>query len=262
MRDLTLVLPFYMNGSMLREHQAIWHSYPDDLKAHLHVIVVDDCSPKNKALEAVPDIEAVGLASVRIYRNVQKDIRWNWLFCRNLGMQEATTEWVLLTDIDHAMPVETLRALLTMPLEPKNVYRLARVDAFRPWPYAIADCPVRPNKRYHPNTWLMTRKMYDAIGGYDERLSGCYGTDGEFRDRVRDHSKAIVLLEDVLVRYPREIVKDASTPPELLTRKDDPANDFELRYRRIEREKLGKWRPLRVTFKWEKQLDVRAEVPA
>lgn len=258
MRDLTVVIPYFMNGGMLREHQAIWRTYPDALKAHLHVIVVDDCSPKNKAKDAV---QPVGLASFRLYRNMGEKKRWNWLFSRNLGMQEATTEWVLLTDIDHAMPVETLQSLLTMSLDDKNIYRLARVDAPHPWPYRIADCPVRENKRYHPNTWLMTRAMFDKTGGYDERLSGCYGTDGEFRDRVRKAAKAVVHLSDVLIRYPREIIADASTPPELLTRKDDPTNDFELRFRRMEREKLGKWKPLRVTSPWEKQVELVAEVP-
>lgn len=259
MRDLTVVLPYYRNGGMLKEHQAMWREYPDALKAHLHVIVVDDVSVLNPASVAV---EATGIASFRLYRNLGKKLRWNWLFSRNLGMQEATTEWVLLTDIDHALPAETCHALITMTLDPQNVYRLARVDAYKTWPYRIKDCPVRPSKRYHPNTWLMTRAMYEKTGGYDERLSGCYGTDGEYRDRVQKAARAIVLLNDVMVRYPREIIADASTPPELLTRKGDPANDGELRKRREEREALGKWKPLRVTFPWECQLEIRQEVGA
>lgn len=259
MRDLTVVYPYFQNGGMLREHQTIWRTYPDEVKAHLHVIVVDDCSEQNQAKSAV---EPTGIASFRLYRNTGAKKRWNWLFSRNLGMQEATTDWVLLTDIDHALPVDTLTALLTMPLDVKNVYRLARVDAPHRWPYAIVDCPVRENKRYHPNTWLMTRSMFNATGGYDERLSGCYGTDGEYRDRVRKAAKAVVHLPDVLVRYPREIIADASTPPELLTRKDDPVNDYELRNRRLLRDKLGAWKPLRVTSTWEKQIELLAEVPA
>ena len=49
MRDLTLILPYYRNGGMLREHQRVWREYPDALKSHLHVVVVDDASPKNQA---------------------------------------------------------------------------------------------------------------------------------------------------------------------------------------------------------------------
>ena len=74
-------------------------------------------------------------------------------------MSEATTEWALMTDIDHLLPEETLRSLLTRDLDPREVYRLARVDAPDLTPYKI-----------HPNTWLMTRAMYDSIGGYDERF--------------------------------------------------------------------------------------------
>lgn len=255
MRDLTIVYPYFRNGGMLREHQSMWREWPDALKARLHVIVVDDVSQKNQAIEAV---EPTGIASFRLYRNIDEKRRWNWLFCRNLGMQEATTEWVLLTDIDHLIPEETFRSLVTMDLDPQNVYRLARVDAPHKRPYRIKDCPVRPDKRFHPNTWLMTRRMFDATGGYDERLSGCYGTDGEYRDRVKAASRAVVLLPDVMVRYPREIVADASTPPELFPRKGDIDNDSDLRRRREEREKEGKWKPRRVSFKYEHQITFEA----
>lgn len=259
MRALTLILPHFANLGMLAEHQRIWASYPEHLRLALHVIVVDDCSPKG-GRPGKKSFLPTGVGSVRLYRCLEK-LRWNWLFARNLGVQEARTDWVLLTDIDHVLPAETLRRLVDGPLDQRNVYRLARVDAPHPWPYTLADCPIRPTKLYHPNTWLMTRGMYDRTGGYDERLSGCYGTDGEFRDRVQASAAAVVALPDKMVRYGREIIPDASTPPEVFTRKNDPANDEELRRRRVQRDHLKQWRPLRVTFKWEQiELDAHQEV--
>lgn len=243
MRDLTLILPYYRNAGMLQEQQAIWRTYAPELKAHLHVIVVDDGSPKFQAQRYV---EPTGIASFRLFRTLI-DVRWNWLFCRNLGVAKATTEWVLLTDIDHALPAETLAGILSAELDPRAAYRLARVDAPHPWPYAIADCPAREDKRFHPNTWLLTRALYDAAGGYDERLSGCYGTDGEFRDRIQAKAMAVILRSDwQLVRYGREVLPDASTVG--LTRKGDPANDADLRTRREVRARQALWRPLRLTF--------------
>lgn len=249
MSDLTLVLPYYRNLGMFLEHQQIWATFPDDLRARLHVILVDDGSPKALRIPRKA-VTITGLASFRRYR-ILKDVRWNWLACRNLGMHEATTEWVLLTDIDHVLPVETLEHLTTRNLDPAYVYRLGRVDAPHPWPYTLADCAVREAKRFHPNTWLLTRAMFDRIGGYDERLSGCYGTDGEFKDRVREHAKAVVQLGDVLmIRYGRDILPDASTT--VFTRKNDPANDDDLVRRRQARDKVKDWRPLRLTFPWER----------
>jgi hypothetical protein len=244
-RDLTLILPFYRNAGMLQEQQAIWRSYSPEARAHLHVIVVDDCSEKGRAERFV---EETGIASLRVFRTLQK-VRWNWLFSRNLGWQYATSEWCLWTDIDHVVPAETMQHLVTMDLDPLNVYRLNRIDAPHPWPYDLSECSIREQKRTHPNTWLMTRSMYDVIGGYDERLSGCYGTDGEFKDRVNNNARAIVLLTDVHIRYGREIIPDASTVG--LTRKNDKKNDEDLKARRIARDKIKHWKPLRVTFPYE-----------
>lgn len=259
-RALTLVLPYYRNRGMLREQQAIWSSYPDPLKARLHVIVVDDGSPADEDARAAFAI-VPGLASQRLFR-IGVDIRWNWLACRNLGMSKASTEWVLLTDMDHAMPVETLHALTSKKLDDAHVYRLSRVDAPHPWPYSLEACTVRRRKdgsiHIHPNTWLMTVDMFDRVGGYDERLSGCYGTDGEFRARVTA-AAGVIMRDEPLIRYPREVIADASTVG--FTRKHDPDNDAELSRRRLAREAQQGWRPLRLSFPWTLEVEAGEVTP-
>lgn len=246
MRELTLVMPHFCNLGQFVEHQKVWMSYPAAVRSLLHVIVVDDCSPKGNRPSAKM-MTATGLASFRLYRIMRK-VRWNWLSCRNLGMMQTTTDWALMTDIDHVLPLETLVGLLEADLDPRNVYRLSRVDAPHVWPYALSEC--KPYK-YHPDTWLITKAMFDASGGYDERLSGVYGTSGEFRDRLFGVARAHIPLKDVMVRYPREIIADASTSPGLYTRKGDPINDEELISRRAVRALNPQWRPLRNTFPWE-----------
>jgi len=258
MNAITFICGFYKNLGMFTEQQKVWADYPADLKAQFHAIVTDDCSPKGFRLgrKAVSD---VGIASIQVYRTLT-DVRWNWLFCRNLGVSKALTEWVLLTDVDHVLPAETLRMLVNETLDPNVVYRPSRIDAPRPWPFALDECAVRENKRYHPNSWLMTRAMFAKIGGYDERLSGCYGTDGEFRDRVIARAKNVVLLTEPMVRYGREILPDASTTD--FTRKNDPVNDADLVERRQLRALLGDWCPLNLSFPYEHIVTVRAGQPA
>lgn len=235
-RAITLVLPFYDNPGMLAVQQRAWRSYPKALRAQLHVIVVDDGSPR---WPARPHVEETGIASFRLYRTLV-DVRWNWLFCRNLGVALATTDWVLLTDIDHVLPVATLSAIVTRKLDPRVVYRFSRVDAPKLTPY-----------KPHPNTWLLTPALFDAIGGYDERFSGYYGTDSEFRERVLATAKKVVMRDEVLIRYPREVIADASTTTYGRKEKQDTQNVTRIRE---ERALISDWRPLRLTFPYERLL--------
>lgn len=242
MRELTLILPYYRNPSMLRKQQETWRAFPDDLKAALHVIVVDDGSPKERAKASVVP---TGIASFRLYRT-DTDIRWNWLFCRNLGMQESATEWNLLTDIDHLLPEWTLRRLLEGELDARKAYRFSRVDA-----------PLLTPYKPHPNTWLLTRDLFDRIGGYDERFSGYYGTDGEFRDRVTAKARAIVLLPEPMIRVSRDVITDASTTHYGRKETIDQENVARIRE---ERARVAGWRPERVKLTdWYLQTAIGAE---
>lgn len=241
MRDLTIVFPHFSNLGMLEEQQKVWMDYPSALRERLHVVIVDDCSPKG-AKPGKKQITATGLGSIRLFRLLKKKV-WNWLACRNLGAKVARTEWLLLTDIDHVVPKATLERLLDGELDPRNVYRFKRVVAPRPWPYMPFECE---DYKPHNDTWLLTRAMFfdPKVGGYDERLSGCYGTSGEFTDRIRAASRAQVLLPEVIVRYPREVIADASTLPTVYNRKNDPINDDELQRRKADRAKIPDWTPL------------------
>jgi len=216
---------------MLREQQRVWREFPADLKKHLHVIVTDDCSPEKR--RALPAFESVDIASYRLFRVLEKK-RWNWLMARNLGVEKATTDWVLLTDIDHVMPTATLRTLLEVPLDETSVYRLSRVDAPHLTPY-----------KPHPNTWLMTRAMFDRVGGYDERFSGYYGSDSEFRERVHAAARAVIMRPEPLIRYPREVIADASTTT---YQRKAPEDAVHVPRIKAARAKIVGWRPLRVTF--------------
>lgn len=234
MTRLTLILPYYENPGMLREHQRYWRLLPPSVTAALDVIVVDDCSPGRPAR---PHVDSPAVASFRLYRTLI-DRRWNWLFARNLGVQEAQTSWVLLTDIDHVAPEQTLVRLMTGPLEPDVVYRFSRVDAPHLTPY-----------KPHPNSWFLTREMFDKIGGYDERFSGYYGTDADFRERVLRTARAVVMLPEALIRYPREHIPDASTTTYGRKEEQDHINVARIR---ADRSRITNWRPLRVTFPYER----------
>lgn len=233
MRPFTLVLPYFRNPGMMKVQLDRLRSYPDDLRANVSLIVVDDGSPK-EALEA---FEAPDLVSVRTFR-IDVDVRWNWLAARNIGHHFAATDWRLWTDIDHLVPEDTARWIVHGKANPKNIYRFSRVN------YPKGD-PYKP----HPNSWLMTREMFDATGGYDERFSGHYGTDGMFRDRCAKAAQGaggiVFQLPYNLERVDREVIHDASTRH--YERKAPEDKEAVPRIRR-EIEASGDLTPRRLTF--------------
>lgn len=235
-RPITLVVPYYENAQMFALQQDVWSQYPERQRSLLHVIIIDDCS---SIAPALPHVRPTGVASFSLYRTLV-DVRWNWIFCKNLGMAKATTDWVLMTDMDHVVPLSTLERLQSGELHDRTAYRFSRVDA-----------PLMTPYKPHPNSWFMRRDLFDRVGGYDERFSGWYGTDGEFRRRVEKVADHLVILPDRLVRYERSVIADASTTN--YQRKE--TRDRENVQRIIaERSKLAKWRPLRLTFPFEQQL--------
>jgi hypothetical protein len=91
----------------------------------------------------------------------------------------------------------------------------------------------------HPNSWLMTRAMFWKVGGYDETLSGHYGTDGDWRRRCAK-AAPIKILRDVLLRY--EYVEDSSTTRYLRKQPEDAV------VKRLVQARGHGWRPKTLSF--------------
>jgi hypothetical protein len=202
----TLVMPYYMNPTMLDAHYAEWARYSKYICDRLEVVIVDDGSPTGAAAGVAipPDVDV----SVSIYR-VKDDIPWNQHGARNLGAHVATTKWLIMTDMDHMIRGEDMTRLL-MKLETcktEEVFTFARVDAPDRVPTRRPDGSLKP----HVNSFALWRKTYWAIGGYDEDFCGMYGTDSLFRARLFAKHPAQHLKNVSLERYAREVIADAST---------------------------------------------------
>lgn len=220
LKPVTLVFPYYENQSFLQTQVQAWRAYPCDLLQCLSVTVVDDGSP-------VPCVKPSGVScSLRLFR-IGVDIRWNWLAARNIGAHHADDGWLILTDMDHIVPPETLRAVMSGVHDERVVYVFSRREH--------TGEKIGP----HSASFLMTREMFWRIGGYDEALSGHYGTDGDWRRRVSQVAQ-IQVLTDELVRY--EYQGDSSTQRYLRKQPQD-ANVSRL----IAKRKTG-WRPKVLSF--------------
>jgi hypothetical protein len=186
-KRLTLVVPYYECPEFYLQQVVHWDALANEYP--FRVIVVDDGSPSPAPFW--PHIERPWLRGFRI----ENDVPWNWLAARNIGAHHADDGWLLLTDMDHIVPRETLSAVLYGQHDPAVVYAFSRREH--------TGAKIHP----HSASFLMTRAMFWNIGGYDERLSGVYGTDGAYRKRLTA-TAPVRILADELERH--EYVADAS----------------------------------------------------
>lgn len=235
MNRITLCLAYYENPTMLHRQLVLLAALPARFQKQIELIVVDDGSPTKPALPVFQAFPMPMPVVARLFR-MGVDIPWNMDACRNLAVKHAETRWVLLTDIDHLVMDKTWKKILDIELKDLAVYKFARVSEPDLLPY-----------KQHPNSWLMTREMYDRCGGYDERFAGWYGTDGDFRNRVARNAP-VMNLKEPLIRVPREVTPDASTTT-LVRRSDE--NLANLDRIKAERAKIKGWKPLRGLFPWE-----------
>lgn len=198
-KRVTLVYPYYECGQFFQHQMRHWMtlSQRHELFGQFSVVVVDDGSPTVPATAAVESIRASrdSFYLPRLFR-IDVDVPWNWLAARNIGAHHAVDGWLLLTDMDHVVPAETLRSVVYGQHDPNVVYAFSRRE--------------HTGETIHPHSasFLMTKAMFWKIGGYDETLSGVYGTDGLYRKRLAAKAP-IHVLTDVLVRH--EYVDDSST---------------------------------------------------
>lgn len=225
-KPFTLILPYYENPQFLRTQIGWWSTYPEHVRDQVRVIVVDDGSPN---APAAPVAMHCGHVPLRLFR-IQVDVRWNWLAARNIGAHHADDGWLLLTDMDHVLPVSTAEALVYGKHDPNVVYAFSRIEH--------TGEPVNP----HSASFFMTKQMFWKIGGYDETLSGYYGTDGDYRRRLAQHAK-IQILEDRLIRH--EYQGDSSTTAYLRKQPEDAAVKA-----LIAKRKPG-WKPKVLSFPYE-----------
>lgn len=220
-KAITFVYPYYQNAGFLEQQVAFWRAYPEDLRRQLSIIIVDDGSPTPAALPADRP------CPMRLFR-IEIDVRWNWLAARNIGMHHAPEGWCLMTDMDHVVPEVTLRAMVYGGFDPRLAYAFLRLEH--------TGQAAQP----HSASLFLTRATFWRTGGYDEALSGYYGTDGEFRRRLMKTTSSFFILAQPLIRH--EFVGDSSTSRYLRKQPED------LAVQRLIAQRPAHWRPKTLSF--------------
>ena len=169
--DLSYVTTFYFNqadASSLLELLRRYASYSGELLDRLQFVLVDDGSTVPVKLPADLDL------NVRLLR-IPEDVPWNHAAARNLGAVYARSDKLLLTDVDHQFPEETLRRILDLGPLRRTLYRFQRLDE------------QGVLTRWHSNTFLLSRGRYLELFGYDEEFCGHYGAEDDLFRRWHRH---------------------------------------------------------------------------
>lgn len=193
-KAVTFIYPYYCNPGFLKTQVEGWMKFPEKIRKYLSAIIVDDGSPKALAEHVLVTLPKP--FPIRLFY-IEVDVPWNWLAARNIAMRHAPDyAWCVGTDIDHVIPLTTVEALVWGAHDPLVIYRFTRVEK--------TGVTIHP----HPNSWFMTKEMFWKFGGYDEALSGNYGSDGDARKRWAKVAP-ILTLPDKLIRH--EHTGDSST---------------------------------------------------
>ena len=167
---------FFLNQT-LRQYS----TYSKTVLQGIHFIVVDDCSPVPVRFDEDYNLNVTVL-------RIDDDIDWNQGGARNLGVDQAHTERVLLTDMDCLYPETTLYNTLHAHLAPQEICRFKRTTT------------ISGKLDPHINSFLMHRKQYLAVGGVDEEFSGHYGYEDQFfLQQQKRHGASVTVAPDYLV---------------------------------------------------------------
>jgi hypothetical protein len=157
MRELTIGFSTYGQPKMLAFWFERFLAQPEEWRACVEVIVVDDAG---KPPAEVPQLEGIRLARVK------KDIPWNQPGARNLVAHLATTKRLMLIDPDMTLADGMLQKLV----EESRFLRPGLM--FRP---ALRHIATSELDHTSPNVHLILLEDFHKLGGYDEDYCGAKG---------------------------------------------------------------------------------------
>lgn len=246
--EFTLIVPFYRNSIMLQRQIFEWELYPPSVR----IIVVDDGSPE----PAKPIIQAVASNELQkriaLYR-IKVDIPWNREEARNLGALQAETRWVVQVDIDHVLPSPCAERLVDFAADSNHWYRFPRWRKGKADETRNKDAISRDVEfgEIHPHvdSYLISKKLYWMVDGYDLLFSGCLGGGSDFLKRLEGVADPLLLPPAIHLHvYTRSVVKDASDWT--LSRDTNEGK----RRARMKRSQLTGRKSESIRSQWERQL--------
>ncbi len=236
-------MPYYEAPEMLRKQLEYWRMYPIWAQERVQIILVDDGSQKYPAAEVLKTA-SIPQIPISLYR-IEEDIPWNHGGARNLAFKEVGEGWVLLTDLDHVLPPESVSTLLSALLQDGNVYTPAR--------YRMKGVLDWEEIHRHSDSFILTREMFWKVGGFDEDFSGYWnGVSHPFRKALRREVEFTDLNNMHLLLFGPDVVKDSSVD---LGRKGSEYDIQNTKLRKKFKKALKEYKPThQLRFTWKRLL--------
>jgi len=186
----SFIYPYYNDIKRLQIQINNWNQYSKETKNLIELIIVDDHSNEdNKASNIFSEIN---LPYKKLFY-VHEDIPWNQHCARNIGVKEASAEWIFLNDIDHVLnPYMCNKCIFNHNISNINklYYNFSRIY--------ISD----GQKINSPvNIFLLTKDNFWKVNGYDEDFCGTYGGDRQFLNSLRTiyNDDNIISMKDIVL---------------------------------------------------------------
>lgn len=156
-----LIYPYFDNPGMLERQVENWSRFEGELRNHVKIILVDDCSKKHPAWPIAEKCKA----PLSLYV-VKERLPWNMHQCRNIGAKVCGQDdmWMFMSDIDIMLTPEMAYTMMTKDPDPYYHYTMERTFA-----------PEFDERKTHVNTFLVKRGAFWQVNGYDLDLTGGYG---------------------------------------------------------------------------------------
>jgi len=213
---ISVVITYYNQPEVLEWCLGYICNWLGSTIANTEVIIVDDGSKEHPAFPVVRRIERKFFKThwFQIYK-VVPDIPWNQCGARNLGASVAKHEWLLMLDVDHTVDCTEMDTILntTHQTRTKRWFTFDRLNI-------NTEQPLHPAK----NIFLMTKKDFNRVGGYDEDLTGQYLQDRLFIHQATKTlgSSAVFPGADVYVKsdgFVRGLKRDSERNRQLIADK-------------------------------------------
>ena len=199
MFTFSVIVSYYCNPEELTRQLVLWSHLNAKWLAKTEFIVVDDGSPTFPLTPALLESLVKDLDicfSLRAYR-LTKDVGFNNLGARNLGAFVALGSHLVFIDMDclilpYSGMADPLFLEIQHSLSKQNptILYFSRYVLPQKGNLSVAQLrqAIKGARRFKvsvsPNSFAMLRCHFWSVGGFNEDLSGTYGTDYEFKTRT------------------------------------------------------------------------------